>query len=133
MEQLVTIEIFGRPYTFKAESEATKAKEVVDFLKREITKVETQQSGKSPGITKLAILILAALNIANENFDLKMNHSELLEQISERSAKLIRKVIHKLRQKRKNDFIIPSHINATGLTKIVLLVFDRVKSFLKGA
>ena len=92
MEQLVTIEIFGRPYTFKAESEATKAKEVVDFLKREITKVETQQSGKSPGITKLAILILAALNIANEKFDLKMNHSELLEQISERSAKLIRKL-----------------------------------------
>ena len=92
MEQLVTIELFGRPYTFKAESEATKAKEVVDFLKREITKVETQQSGKSPGITKLAILILAALNIANENFDLKMNHSELLGQISERSAKLIRKL-----------------------------------------
>lgn len=92
MEQLVTIEIFGRPYTFKAESEATKAKEVVDFLKKEITKVETQQSGKSPGITKLAILILAALNIANENFDLKMNHSELFEQISERSARLIRRL-----------------------------------------
>ena len=90
MEQLVTIEIFGRPYTFKAESETTKAKEVVDFLKREITKVETQQSDKSPGITKLAILILAALNIANENLDLKMNHSELLEQISERSSGLIR-------------------------------------------
>lgn len=90
MEQLVTIEIFGRPYTFKAESETTKAKEVVDFLKREITKVETQQSDKSPGITKLAILILAALNIANENFDLKMNYTELLEQISERSTGLIR-------------------------------------------
>jgi cell division protein ZapA (FtsZ GTPase activity inhibitor) len=90
LEQLVTIEIFGRPYTFKAESETTKAKEVVDFLKSEITKVETQQSDKSPGITKLAILILAALNIANENFDLKMNHSKLLEQISERSTGLIR-------------------------------------------
>jgi hypothetical protein len=32
------------------------------------------------------------LNIANENFDLKMNHSELLEQISERSARLIRRL-----------------------------------------
>jgi cell division protein ZapA (FtsZ GTPase activity inhibitor) len=92
LEQLVTIEIFGRPYTFKAESEATKAKEVVEFLKREITKVETQQSGKSTGITKLAILILAALNIANENFDLKMKHFELMEQISERSAELIQRL-----------------------------------------
>jgi len=89
LEQLVTIEIFGRPYTFKAESETTKAKEVVDFLKKEITSVENQQSNTSPGITKLAILILAALNIANENFDLKTNQSELLEQISERSTRLI--------------------------------------------
>ncbi len=90
MEQLVTIDIFGRPYTFKAESETTKAKEVVDFLKSEITKVENQQSDKSPRITELAILILAALNIANENFDLKMNSSRLLEQLSERSTSLIR-------------------------------------------
>ena len=97
MEQLVTIEIFGRPYTFKAESEATKAKEVVDFLKREITKVETQQSDKSPGITKLAILILAALNIANENFDLKINHSDLLGQISKRSERMIQKLDDYLR------------------------------------
>jgi len=89
LEQLVTIEIFGRPYTFKAESETTKAKEVVDFLKKEITKVENQQTNTSPGITKLAILILAALNIANENFDLKSIQSELLEQISERSTRLI--------------------------------------------
>lgn len=92
MEQLVTIELFGRPYTFKAETEATKAKEVVDFLKKEITKVETQQTGKSPGITKLAILILAALNIANENLEIKTKQSELLEQISERSANLIRRL-----------------------------------------
>ena len=51
----------------------------------------------APGITKLAILILAALNIANENFDLKMNLSELLEEISERSAGLIRKLDECLR------------------------------------
>ena len=90
MEQLVTIELFGQTYTFKAESEGAKAKEVADVLVREVTRVETQQSGKVSDITKLTIVILAALNIANENNDLKMNHSNFLGNISKRSASLIR-------------------------------------------
>jgi cell division protein ZapA (FtsZ GTPase activity inhibitor) len=35
-------------------------------------------------------LILAALNIANENIELKKNHSDLLKDISKRSKNLIR-------------------------------------------
>lgn len=90
MEQLVTIKLFGQAYTFKAESEVTRAKEVADFLVREVTRVETEQAGKSADITKLTIMILAALNIANENYELKMNHSNLLRNVYKRSAGLIR-------------------------------------------
>ncbi len=90
MEQLVTIELFGQPYTFKAESEITEAKEVAESLVKEVALVETQQSGKASDITKLAVLISAALNIANENFELKRNYSELIQKLSERSASLIR-------------------------------------------
>ncbi len=90
MEQLVTIELFGQPYTFKTESDVTNAREVADFLIKEVAKVETQLSSKSSKITKLATLILAALNIANENVELKKTHSDLLRDISERSASLIR-------------------------------------------
>lgn len=90
MEQLVKIELFGQSFTFKAESEVTRAKEVADFLVREVTRVETQQSSKASDITKLTIMILAALNIAYENHELKMSHSNLLQNISRRSANLIR-------------------------------------------
>jgi hypothetical protein len=34
--------------------------------------------------------MLAALNIANENIELKSNHSDLLKNISQRSSSLIR-------------------------------------------
>ena len=89
MEQLVvTIELFGQPYTFKAESEVTKAKDVADFLVKEVEKVERQQTGQSINSSKLTILIIAALNIANENFELKKNHSNFLEEIFRRSASL---------------------------------------------
>ena len=88
MEQLVTIELFGQPYTFKAQSDVGNAKEVADHLVKEVTKIETQYSSKSP-VNKLATLILAALNIANENIKLKKNHSDLLMNISQKSANLI--------------------------------------------
>ncbi|MDM8521985.1 cell division protein ZapA [Desulfococcaceae bacterium HSG8] len=89
MEQFVTIELFGQPYTFKAEAEASEAKEVADFLVREVDKLEIRLSGKSPTITKQTILILAALNIASEHYNLKKEHSDLLRVISERSKNLI--------------------------------------------
>jgi cell division protein ZapA (FtsZ GTPase activity inhibitor) len=90
LKQLITIELFGQPYTFKSESEITGAKEVAESLVKEVARVETQQSGKASDITKLVILISAALNIANENFELKRNYSNLLQELSERLASLIR-------------------------------------------
>lgn len=89
MEQLVTINIFGQPFTFKTESDFSRAKEVADFLAQEVTRVENQQSNKSNQTNKLAILIHAALNIANENFELKENHSVFLKDIYRRSDRLI--------------------------------------------
>ena len=92
MEQLVTIEIFGQAYTFKAESESTKAKEVADILVREIAKVESQQPGKASkasDLNKLTIMILAALNLANDNLELRVNQTELLQGIAQRSRELI--------------------------------------------
>lgn len=86
LEQLVTIELFGQPYTFKVEEESSKAKEVADLLVNEVTKVEL--STKSSTITKQTILILAALNIASENYKLKKIYSDM----SERSANLIREL-----------------------------------------
>ena len=92
MEQTVTIELFGQPHTFKADSEVTQAKEVADLLVAAVTRVENQQSGQSSNISKLTILMLAALNIANEHMELKRNHSNLLHEIAERSSNLIRKL-----------------------------------------
>jgi cell division protein ZapA (FtsZ GTPase activity inhibitor) len=92
LEQLVTIELFGHPFTFKAEADAAQAKEVADFLVSEVNKAEVQLSSKSMNVTKRIILILAALNIANQHFELRQNHNDLLQNISDRSASLIGKM-----------------------------------------
>lgn len=90
MEQLVKIELFGQPYTFKAESEVKNAEKVADYLVKEVSKVTAQQSRQSSNINKLAVMILTALNIANENMELKREQSKFLREITKRSANLIR-------------------------------------------
>jgi cell division protein ZapA (FtsZ GTPase activity inhibitor) len=92
LEQLVTIELFGQPYTFKADSEVQAAQEVADLLAKEVSKVEDQQTGHSSNLSNLTILILAALNIAQENLELKRIHNKFHRDVSERTAQLMRKL-----------------------------------------
>ena len=92
MEQLVTIELFGKPYTFKAESEVKKAKEVADFLAKEVSRIKSEQSGESSTASDLTTLMMAALNIAHQNMELQNNIARMKQHIAERSAELIRKI-----------------------------------------
>jgi cell division protein ZapA (FtsZ GTPase activity inhibitor) len=89
LEQIVTIELFGQPHTFKADSDVTKAKEVADLLVEAVARVESQQNDLSSNISRQKILILAALNIANEHMELKRNHSKLLHDVAQRTTNLI--------------------------------------------
>jgi len=90
LEKTVTIELFGQPNTFKANSEVTREKEVADLLVKEVAQVEKQQSGQSSNVSKQAILMSAALNIANEHMELKRSYSKLLRDVTNRTSNLIR-------------------------------------------
>jgi cell division protein ZapA (FtsZ GTPase activity inhibitor) len=92
LEQLVTIELFGRKHTFKAESDVQQAKEIAELLVKEVSRVESQQSGKSSTESNLTTLMLAALNIAHQNLELENRHKKFAQDLSERSQKLIRQL-----------------------------------------
>lgn len=90
MEQLLTIELFGQPYTFRTDSDLTKAKEVADILVREVRRVEAQQKKLGTGITKNAMLILAALSIAAENIELSNKQTDFIENVSQRADTIMK-------------------------------------------
>ena len=92
MEQLVTIELFGKKHTLKAESDVQQAKEIAEVLVKEVSRVEKQQSGRSSADSNLTTLMLAALNIAHQNWELENHHSEFRQNLSERSLNLIRQL-----------------------------------------
>ena len=89
MDQIVTINIFGQPFSFTSETDTDQAQAVAGQLENEIARIEEQQSGVRSEKAKIAILISAALNIANENFELKSNYSELLHNVEIQSKRLL--------------------------------------------
>jgi cell division protein ZapA (FtsZ GTPase activity inhibitor) len=90
LEQLLTIALFGQQYTFKTDSDFAKAKEVADIFAQEVERVEAQQKEAGSGITKNAMLILAALNIAAENVELKKKQTNFIENISQRADTIMK-------------------------------------------
>ena len=98
MEHLVTIELFGQPYTFKSDTDVANAKAAADLLLNEVQKVQGQQSGPSNYIPKLTIMILAALNIANSIMQSRRETGEFVDQTAERLAALNRKLDESLAQ-----------------------------------
>jgi cell division protein ZapA (FtsZ GTPase activity inhibitor) len=89
VEQLLTIELFGQPYTFKADEDLDRAKEIADLLVKEVERVEIEQAGSSSGMSKVAVLLIAALNIANENYELKRKQASLYQTVTTRSKDLL--------------------------------------------
>lgn len=92
MDQLVTIEIFGYPFTFKADSDVEKAREVAAYIEESVGKLEAQQANKGSKIDKRAILILTALNITSEYFSYREENEALLDTLRERCDHLFDKM-----------------------------------------
>jgi cell division protein ZapA (FtsZ GTPase activity inhibitor) len=90
LENLVKIELFGKNYTFKAETDALHATEVADFLVQEVRRIESQLNDSPTRLNQLGIMIMTALNIANNNIEIKKDHSDFLFKISEKSANIIK-------------------------------------------
>ena len=78
MEQLLTIEILGQPFTFKTDSDIAEAKEMADYVASSVSQASAHFANQPQVADNRAILVLTALNIANEYFDLKKNISSFL-------------------------------------------------------
>jgi cell division protein ZapA (FtsZ GTPase activity inhibitor) len=90
MDQLVTITLFGQSYTFRADRDASAAKAVAGQVAQEVARVEQQLAGRTSELSRLTIMILAALNLANDHFEQKMRHADAIEGLVRRSQGLIK-------------------------------------------
>ena len=88
MEKVITIELLGETFKFKADENRKNLEEILSFLMQEVQKVEEQFPAHALKTNKLAIMVMAALNISKQFVALTNNHSDFLDSVSLRTSKL---------------------------------------------
>jgi cell division protein ZapA (FtsZ GTPase activity inhibitor) len=89
LDQVLTIDVLGQPFTFAADANVYDAKAVADYLIKSVDQARAQCAQKTSFPDKGAILVLTALNITGEFLELKKKYDQLLHDINQRSANLL--------------------------------------------
>ena len=89
MEQTVTLQIFGRKFTFQTESAVPDAKKVAALFEDSVQKVQSHFDGKSVNVDRETILVLTGLNIASEHFKLEDRYHQFFSRMTEKSAAVL--------------------------------------------
>lgn len=92
MDNIITIQLFGEVYKFKAEAEVADASRVADFLMSELDQVEKNLGAQAKSVTKTAKLLLATMNIANTYFEQKRQYEDMLSELQQRSDRLLERL-----------------------------------------
>jgi cell division protein ZapA (FtsZ GTPase activity inhibitor) len=89
LKQIFNIDILGQPFSFKTDSDASDASAAAEYVVKSVDQARKQCVQKTAAPDKWAILVLAALNIANDYIELQKKHQNLLQVIDQRSAHLL--------------------------------------------
>lgn len=89
MDQLLKISLFGQTYTFKTDTTDAQAEAVAVALTEEVERLSGGQAGAVTEMSKLTLMILAALNFANENYELRAAQGVGQKNLSQRAARLV--------------------------------------------
>ena len=92
MDQLLHIHVFGQTFTFKTDSSGEQAEAVAAALEGEVERIAADRPAPGSEMTKLTVLILAALNLANENYELKTDREHSVQRLTRRTTRLIQSI-----------------------------------------
>jgi cell division protein ZapA (FtsZ GTPase activity inhibitor) len=92
LDEIVVIDLFGEEFRFKPDNQVVNPEQVAQYLKKYIRDAEGSFPNKTSGKNKIAILLLAAMNLSKDFHELKAQHSELEKDIDARVSSLIKKI-----------------------------------------
>ncbi|WP_299979589.1 cell division protein ZapA [Desulfobacula sp.] len=92
MDEIVVIDLFGEEFRFKPDDQVKNPEQIAQYLKKYIKEAEKLFQNKASGKNKIAILLLAAMNLSKDFHELKLQHSELEKEIDNRISSLIKKI-----------------------------------------
>ena len=92
MDEIVKIDLFGEEFRFKPDRQVKDPDKVAQYLRDYIQEAEALFQNKSTGRNQIAILLLAAMNLSKDFYELKQQHSELERNVENRISSLIAKI-----------------------------------------
>lgn len=92
MDEIVKIDLFGEEFRFKPDGQVKDPDKVAQYLKDYIKEAEGLFPNKTSGRNRIAILLLAAMNLSRDFYELKQQHSELKRDVEKRISSLMYKV-----------------------------------------
>jgi len=92
LDEIVKIDLFGEEFRFKPDGQVKDPDKVAQYLKNYIKEAEALFQNKTTGRNRIAILLLAAMNLSRDFYELKQQHSELESDVEQRISSLMYKV-----------------------------------------
>lgn len=88
MEKPVTVNILGNDYVIKSEEDAEKVYKIAEYMNEKVKEIDNN----TEGLSEKRKVILVALNIANDYFQVLKERDELIASIHRRSRALINNI-----------------------------------------
>lgn len=83
-EQLIQVEIYGQRYMLRSDQDASWVESVASHVDRKMREI----AASTPTVDSLKVAVLAAVNIADEFFQLKLEGQAIEDIVAERAGKL---------------------------------------------
>ncbi len=92
LDEIVVIDLFGEEFRFAPDNQVKNPEQVAQYLKNYIKEAEALFNNKTSGKNKIAILLLAAMNLSKDYHELKAQHSEFEKEIENKISALVEKI-----------------------------------------
>jgi cell division protein ZapA (FtsZ GTPase activity inhibitor) len=93
LDEIVKIELFGEEFKFKPDKDQThNPVKIAAHVKEYIDDAESLFQNKTSSKNRMAILLLAAMNLSKDYHDLRLKYSDLEEDIEKRVSSLLEKI-----------------------------------------
>jgi cell division protein ZapA (FtsZ GTPase activity inhibitor) len=92
LDEIIKIDLFGEEFRFKPDDQVKDPKKVAQYLTDYIQEAEGMVQNKNSGRNRIAILLLAAMNLSKDFHELKLQQSELQKDVENNISSLINKI-----------------------------------------
>ena len=95
-DSIITVDLYGIKFRFKPDNNVDNPEQIISELSQYIVSAEKHIKYTASDRNKLAILLLAAMNLSNDFQELKLKYSNLKSHVMERAESLLDKIEHEI-------------------------------------